>query len=360
MRIVFLGLALSSSWGNGHATTYRALLRGLHALGHEAVFLERDVEWYRSNRDLPDPDFCRLGLYEDLDALRRQFGAVIAGADAVVVGSYVPHGIEAARMALDLAAGPVAFYDIDTPVTLAGVEAGACDYLDRELIPAFDTYFSFTGGPVLARLEREFGAQRAVMLPCGVDPELYRSTGEAIRWDLGYLGTYGVDRQPMLERLLIEPARRRPDLSFVVAGPQYPDDIDWPSNVDRITHLSPGEHPGFYSAMRWTLNVTRADMVRAGWAPSVRLFETAACGTPAISDRWDGLDAFFRPGESILIADDTEEVLAALDASPSLRDRLAAAARAEALTRHTGAERARLLVEALEAPHRAKPAVIAG
>lgn len=359
MRIVFLGLSLSSSWGNGHATTYRALLRGLSALGHEAVFLERDVPWYADNRDLAQPDFCALHLYDGLDMLRDRFGGLIAAADAVVIGSYVPEGVAAARLVLDLASAPVGFYDIDTPVTLAAVERSECDYLDRRLIPEFDRYFSFTGGPVLDRLEREFGAQRAVALPCGVDPDFYRPTGAAVRWDLGYLGTYGADRQPALERLLIEAARRRPDLRFVVAGPQYPDDIDWPENVERMTHLAPAEHAEFYSAMRWTLNVTRADMVRTGWAPSVRLFETAACGTPAITDRWAGLDAYFTPGESILVADRTEDVLAALDAGPRLRDPMASAARRTALACHTGRERARTLVEALRVPGRREVAVSA-
>lgn len=348
-RLVFLGLSLSSSWGNGHATTYRALLKGLAGLGHDCLFLERDMPWYRDNRDLPDPDFAELVLYDDPAEIEGRLAPAIASADAVIVGSYVPEGRAVARIARRLASGPLAFYDIDTPVTLARLAAGDCDYLDRDLVPLFDLYLSFTGGPVLDRLEREHGARKAVMLPCGVDPDLYRPVKVERRWDLGYLGTYSADRQTMLERLLVEPARRRPDLRFVVAGPQYPAGIDWPPNVERIEHLAPADHPAFYAAQAFTLNVTRADMVAAGWAPSVRLFETAACGTPAISDRWPGLDDFFRPGESILVADSPEDVLAALEAGPVLRERLAAAARSEALARHTGRARARTLVSALAA-----------
>jgi spore maturation protein CgeB len=62
------------------------------------------------------------------------------------------------------------------------------------------------------------------------------------KWDLSYLGTYSDDRQPTLERLLIEPARRLPHLRFVVAGPQYPVTIDWPANVERIEHCPPADH----------------------------------------------------------------------------------------------------------------------
>src|SRR5207253_6090561 len=104
------------------------------------------------------------------------------------------------------------------------------------------------------------------------------------RWDLGYLGTYSADRQPALDQLMLQPARRWPLGRWVVAGPQYPASLDWPSGVERLEHVSPDQHRGFYSAQRFTLNLTRAAMLRAGYSPSVRLFEAAACGTPIISD----------------------------------------------------------------------------
>jgi len=178
------------------------------------------------------------------------------------------------------------------------------------------------------------------------------------RWDLGYLGTYSDDRQPALERLLIEPARRRPDLRFVVAGPQYPDDINWPANVERIDHLTPSEHPDFYAAQRLTLNVTRVDMVRAGWSPSVRLFEAAACGVPVLSDRWDGLDRIFRTDEEILIADTTEDALAALDAvDEARRASMGAAIRRRVLAEHTADHRVEQLEELVAQVHNMKEAV---
>ena len=71
MRFVFLGLSLSSSWGNGHATTYRALLKALHQRGHDLLFLEREQPWYAAHRDLPEPDFCTLRFYDGIDDLRR-------------------------------------------------------------------------------------------------------------------------------------------------------------------------------------------------------------------------------------------------------------------------------------------------
>lgn len=342
MRLVVLGLSLSSSWGNGHATTYRALLAAFAARGHDILFLERDMPWYAQNRDLPDPGFCRLALYDGLDGLAA-FTADIAGADAVLVGSYVPDGIAVAEFVQATARGVTLFYDIDTPVTLAALERDDCAYLSRAVIPGFDVLLSFTAGPTLARLEREFGARNAQAFYCSVDPARYHPTGVTRRWDLGYLGTYSDDRQPTVERLLIEVARRAPARRFVVAGPQYPAGIDWPENVERIEHLSPDAHANFYSACNWTLNVTRADMIRAGWSPSVRLFEAGACGCPVVSDRWDGIEDVLLPGHEIILADGTDAVLALLDAPQIHRDTVAEAARTRILASHTSGHRANLL-----------------
>lgn len=344
MRAVVLGLSITSSWGNGHATNFRALQRALTDAGHDVVFLERDKPWYAAHRDLPKPPWGRTVLYDSIAELQREHLDTIAGADLVVIGSYVPDGAEIGRWLNDVSRF-VAFYDIDTPVTLAALDRGACEYLTRDLIPRFDVYLSFTGGPTLARLENAYGAQRAVAFHCFVDPNTYRPVEVDVHWDLGYLGTYSDDRQPTLERLLLEPARRRPDLRFVVAGPGYPESIDWPANVERIEHLPPGEHPGFYAGQRFTLNVTRGDMIRAGWSPSVRLFEAAACGTPLISDRWDGIDAFFTPGNEIVLADTAEDVLGAIGLDGGARKRMGIAARRRVLERDTARHR----VEALEA-----------
>ena len=336
MKLVVLGLSLSSSWGNGHATTFRALLAAFAARGHDILFLERDVPWYASHRDLADPAYCTLAYYSDLEDLRH-FDDKIAGADAVIVGSYVPQGVAVGRRVQAIARGVTAFYDIDTPVTLAKLERGDFEYLSPEIIPDYDVYLSFTGGPTLQRLERQYGSPAARALYCSVDPDAYPPLDVPERWDLSYLGTWSADRQPTLERLLIEPARRDPHRRFVVAGPQYPAGIDWPANVERIEHLPPAEHAAFYAASRYTLNVTRADMIAAGWSPSVRLFEAAACGTPIISDRWEGLDRLFAPGAEIILADGAGDVVAALATDAEAIGR---AARTRVLAAHTAAHRA--------------------
>jgi spore maturation protein CgeB len=341
MKIVMLGLSITSSWGNGHATTYRGLVRELADLGHDVLFLERDMPWYAGNRDMPALPSARTELYTDLEELDDRFMADVKEADLVLLGSYVPEGVRVAERINRLARGVKAFYDIDTPVTLAKLEVGDFEYLTPDLIPQFDLYLSFTGGPILQKLETQYGARRAKAFYCSADPSLHYPEDLEKKWELGYLGTYSDDRQHPLDLLMIQPARLWPEGRFVVAGPQYPDHVRWPDNMERIQHLPPCGHRSFYNAQKFTLNITRAEMVRAGYSPSVRLFEAAACGTPIISDYWEGLDEVFEIGSEILISRSPEETTNYLMHMPE-DERIAVGerARARVLVSHTAAHRA--------------------
>src|SRR5215208_5120468 len=135
LDIVIIGLSITSSWGNGHATTYRGLVRELTQAGHRVLFLEDDKPWYASNRDLPDPPYGRTCLYNGPEDLRRRFERDVRDADAVIVGSYVPDGVQVGEWVTTTASGVKAFYDIDTPVTLAKLAAGDYEYLSPSLIP---------------------------------------------------------------------------------------------------------------------------------------------------------------------------------------------------------------------------------
>ncbi len=341
MKIVILGLSLTSSWGNGHATTFRGLVRELTARGHEVLFLERNAPWYAENRDLPHPPWGRTVLYDSLTELQDKHVNEVRNADAVIIGSYVPDGIEVGQWMQQTAHGLRAFYDIDTPVTLAALDRGNCKYLTPALIPNYDLYLSFAGGPTLTRLEQQYHSPCARPLYCSVDPDLYFPEDVSADYDLGYMGTYSLDRQLPLDTLLLEPARRWPAGRFAVAGPQYPDSISWPPNVSRTMHLPPEKHRAFYNAQQFTLNITRADMAQVGYAPSVRLFEAAACGVPIISDEWDGLDTFFKIGTEILVAHAPEETLRILqETRDAARNLMAVQARARVLAAHTAAHRA--------------------
>jgi spore maturation protein CgeB len=345
LKLVIFGLSITSSWGNGHATTFRALCKALHERGHEIVFYEHDLEWYASNRDMPEPPFCRVRLFDKWSNVKGEVKKELSEADVALVGSYFPDGLEAIEEVANSNVPVKAFYDIDTPITVAQLrEKGGSDYLKAEQIPEFDLYFSFTGGPMLDELEQRFGARKAVPLYCSFDPKEYRRFGVNQRFacDLSYMGTYAPDRQPKIDKLLCEPAHRLPQRKFLVAGPQYPKSINWPSNVRRITHLNPRWHARFYSSSRLTLNVTRRDMVRAGFSPSVRLFEAAACGSTLISDNWPGLDTFFLPGREILLPVCAEDVARYLtDMEDSELQKIGFNAQQRVLAEHTSEIRAR-------------------
>ncbi|QRK12357.1 glycosyltransferase [Archangium violaceum] len=352
MKLVIFGLTVSSSWGNGHATLWRGLISALTGRGHRVVFFERDQPFYASHRDLLElPPGAELVLYSSWEEILPRARLHLRDADAGMVTSYCADGVEAGRLVLGSRVPVKSFYDMDTPVTLERAERGEnVEYIGPEGLGDYDIVLSYTGGEALTGLRRLFGARHAVPLYGSVDPRVHFPVDgrEHYRADLSYLGTYAANRQQALERLFLEPARRLPERRFVIGGAQYPQDFAWTPNLFFVRHLPPVEHPAFYCSSRLTLNITRAPMAAMGWCPSGRLFEAAACGTPVLSDAWEGLDSFFRPGEELLIAHSTEDAVEALSLSPEELARMGRRARERALTEHTAERRAEELVASLD------------
>lgn len=348
LSIVILGLSITSSWGNGHATAFRSLTRGLAARGHRVLFLERDMPWCAGNRDMPQPPHCRAELYFSLQELQDRFADEVRGADFVIVGSSVPQGVEVGRW-VTRCARACAFYDLDTPATLAKLAAGGCEYLQPSLVPRYDAYFSCTGGAVPRRIEEQFGSPMARTLYGSVDEEIFRPVECRLEHDLGYLGTYCEDRQEKLDRMLLGAARAWPSGQFVIAGPKYPP-MTLPLNVQRAEHIPPDRQAEFYCSQAFTLSLTRADMAHAGHSPGARLFEAAACGVPIISDAWEGLDTFLTPGKEVFVAESAADVLHCLQKLRSAtRKEVGAAARQRVLQNHTSRHRAAELEEHIQA-----------
>jgi spore maturation protein CgeB len=341
LKIVILGLSISSSWDNGHATIYRDLVRELCRRGHDVLFLERDTAWHTSNRDLPDPSHGRTEFYSTIKELKDRFSGEIRNADFVIVGSSVPEGINIGEWVTRVAQGVTAFYDLDTPATVANLIKDSADSISTALIPRYQMYLSLTGGPMLNCIEKNFGSSMARPLYTSVDATFYFPEERELKWDLGYLGAHDHGSQPSLERLLLEPARRWSEGKFIVARPQIPRGVRWPKNVKRVRHLSPAKQRVFYNSQRYTLNLTRANRTTAGFSPNARLLEAAACGTPIISDSWIGLETFFKPDEEILISHSADETLIYLEEIPEMdRRRIGARARECVLAKHTARHRA--------------------
>lgn len=343
MKLVIFGLTISSSWGNGHATLWRGLCRALARRGHHIVFFERDVPYYAQHRDLVELPGIQLRLYSDWGEESSTARRELLDADVGMITSYCPDGVAASELVLDSRARLKVFYDLDTPVTLESIQNGRpVDYIGPRGFADFDLVLSYTGGRVLEEIKARLGARRAVPLYGSVDPESHKPAraNEAYRADFSYLGTYAADRQAALETFFIEPARQLPLNRFVLAGAMYPQNFPWTKNMLFVRHLPPPGHPAFFSSSRLTLNVTRAAMAARGYCPSGRLFEAAACGTPVLSDWWEGLGEFFEPGSEIIVGRSSTDTIAALQMSPEELAKIGNAARERALAEHTAEHRA--------------------
>ena len=314
MKIVIFGLTLSSSWGNGHATLWRGLCRALAKRGHVIVFFERDVPYYAAHRDVVDWPDGQLRLFSEWEDIASSITQELSDADVAIVTSYCYDAVRATECVLNSNVPVRAFYDLDTPITLERIRAGlTVDYLGPRGLKDFDLVLSYAGGPALEELRLRLGAGRVETLYGSVDPDAHRCVPamDVFASDISYLGTYAEDRQEALQALFIEPARHLPHRRFLIGGAQYPPTFPWVQNIFFVRHVEPSQHSAFYSSSRITLNVTRRAMKEMGYCPSGRLFEAAACGTPILSDSWDGLDQFFEPGSEILVARNGEEAAAA-------------------------------------------------
>ncbi len=353
MNIVVFGLSITSAWGNGHATLLRGLFRVLNSNGHNIEFFEWDTPYYASHRDGHNLPYVRTHLYSSWDDTLLEIRRTLDGADAAIVTSYCPNGAEACALIVDTPHLRRIFYDMDTPVTLSQLNQGNVPpYLPPDGLAEFDLVLSYTGGGAISELRDRLGAKNVASLYGWVDPETYlqvpvRPDYEA---DLSYLGTYAADRQLSLEELFIEPARQSSDGRFIIAGAMYPEKDNWPQNIRYLDHVAPPDHAAFYSSATLTLNVTRGAMAAMGYCPSGRLFEAAACGTPVLSDWWEGLDSFFVPNEEILITRSTPDSIKALRQDRAGLARVGARARERTLDCHTAAARAKRLMQLIEDP----------
>lgn len=352
MKIVIFGLAVSSSWGNGHATLWRGLCASLAKRGHDVVFFERDVPYYANTRDLTQlPGGGKLILYAEWNDALAAARTHVDSADVAMVTSYCPDAIAASGLTLECDAGLNVFYDLDAPVTLARLSRGEqVAYVGSRGYKDFDLVLSYTGGRTLEELRRVLGARCVAPLYGSVDPAIHKPAPpqDQFRSALSYMGTWSADRDEVLLRLLIEPARRLPDRKFVIGGSQYSADFPWLPNIFFVSHLPPAQHAAFYCSSNVTLNATRGPMADMGYCPSGRLFEAAACGVPVLSDNWEGLESFYTPGSEILVAHSTGDAIAAITAPTAELARIGRAARERTLSCHTADVRAGELEKLLE------------
>jgi spore maturation protein CgeB len=340
MRIAWFGSSLVSAYWNGAATYYRGLVRALDARGHRVTFLEPDAYERQAHRDMDDPDWCDVVVFQPSrweEALERA-----RGADVVVKAGGV--GVldeELEKAVLELGAPVTVFWDVDAPATLARLEARPDDPL-RALVPRYDAVLTYGGGdPVVARY-RALGARDCVPVYNALDPATHHPSPPDPRFaaDLAFLGNRLPDREARVESFFLRAAELAPQRSFLLGGAGW-DDRPLPPNVRSLGHVSTREHNALNATPLAVLNVSRESMAANGWSPATRVFEAAGAGACVVTDAWEGIDAFLEPGEEVLVAADGEEVAAHVEAlDPARARRIGDAARRRVLAEHTYAHRA--------------------
>jgi spore maturation protein CgeB len=343
LRIVILGLAITPSSPDGHATVYRPLVKGLARRGHDVLFLEPATPPPANDTDAAPPA-CRVAQYNCLADLKDRHAGQVAGADAVIVGSCLEDGRDIGAWVMqNLGRRAVAaFYDIDAPATMSQLAGGNCRYVSPELIARYDACFCCSSGPLLNRIASRFGAKRVIPLHRAVDEEQYFFQPAQAKWDMAHIASHSPQRLEMLDRLMFDVARHWPLGRFMVAGTGYPRSVGWPGNVKLTTALAPAQRVESYNAQRFALSIGAApDAQRQSVSPPASLLEAAACATPIISDWWHGINHFFEPGAEILVAVDSQQVLYYLRRlSPHYAAQIGRRARQRVLANHTANIRA--------------------
>jgi spore maturation protein CgeB len=351
MRFAFFGSSLVSSYWNGACTYYRGLIRCLHERGHEIVFYEPIAYERQEHRDIDDPPYARVVVYEAQteQQVLRTVETARGGFDVVVKCSGVGvHDRLLESAVLDLGAPLTIFWDVDAPATLASMEADAADPL-RARIADFDLVLTYGGGDPVVRRYRALGARDCVPIYNALDPTTHHpvTPREELRADLSFLGNRLPDREARVEEFFFTTAAALPERRFVLGGSGWGDRARGLPNVHHLGHVPTGDHNALNCSALSVLNVSRESMAANGFSPATRVFEAAGAGACVITDAWEGIEQFLEPGEEVLVARDGEEVSELLwDLDPWRAERIGLAARARVLGAHTYMDRA-AQVEAL-------------
>ncbi len=345
LTISFFGSSLVSAYWNGAATYYRGVIRALAARGHRVTFYEPDAYERQQHRDIDDPAWCRVVVYEPtLEAMGRCLEEG-ARADLVVKASGVgvlDAELEAGVLARRRPASTVAFWDVDAPATLERVNGDAKDPF-RALIPRYDVVFTYGGGPPVVRAYEALGARRCAPIYNALDPSTHHPVPPRREWaaDLSLLANRLPDRERRVEEFFLRPAALLADRTFVLGGNGW-QDKRLPANVRAAGHVYTRDHNAFNCSARAVLNVARDSMARTGWSPATRVFEAAGAAACLITDAWEGVEDFLEPGREVLVARDGDEVARHLrDLTNADAAAIGLAARARVLAGHTYAHRAR-------------------
>jgi spore maturation protein CgeB len=355
MRIAFFGSSLVSAYWNGACTYYRGIVRALDERGHDVTFYEPDALERQRHRDIPDPDWARVVVYDvpDAAAVRAVVNDAARATDVLVKASGVGVYDAVLEAAVLDAARPetiTIFWDVDAPATLSRLEQDPSDPL-RALVPEYDLIFTYGGGDRVEGRYGAIGARRCVPIYNALDPVTHHpvASDDRFRGDLGALVNRLPDREARVEEFFFTAVDALRERTFLLGGAGWDDRVGAP-NLRYLGHVSPADHNAFNCSPLAVLNVTRDSMVENGFSPATRVFEAAGAGACLISDAWDGIEDFLAPGEEVIVCGSGAEVVDALQGlEPDTARAVGARARERILQEHTYAHRAREVEDVLSA-----------
>jgi spore maturation protein CgeB len=350
--IAFFGSSLVSAYWNGAATYYRGIIRALHERGHRVTFYEPDIYDRQTHRDMAEPPWAKVVVYQQADVDDALQSA--SGADVIVKASGVGAGdelLEREVLSLRRPSTAVIFWDVDAPATLERIGKTPADPF-RALIPRYDLIFTYGGGAPVVNGYRAWGARDCVPIYNALDPQTHHPVAADTRFEgtLGFLGNRLPDREARVREFFFAAARRLPSDRFVLGGNRWDTAAGVPPNVRLLGHVYSKDHNAFNCTARTVININRDSMARTGFSPPTRVFEAAGAGACLITDAWDGIELFLEPDREVLVARSGAEVAAHLDSlDESTARRMGQQALRRVLAHHTYARRALEVEATLEA-----------
>ena len=345
VKIAFFGSSLVSSYWNGAATYYRGMLKALAGRGHQITFYEPDAFERQQHRDMADPDWARVIVYEPTEAAAARMLEEAAQADLIVKASGVgvlDEWLEREVLALQKSNTLVVYWDVDAPATLERVEQNADDPF-RALIPRYDLILTYGGGDPVVNAYQALGARACHPIYNALDPTTHYPVPP--RQDLGstlsFLGNRLPDREERVREFFFTAVEQLPDRQFILGGSGWQENVPRYPNLNYIGHVYTQDHNAFNCSAMAVLNINRDSMARFGFSPPTRVFEAAGCGACLIMDAWAGIELFLDPGREVLLAHSGQEVVEHLRSLDQKRaHRIGNAARQRILREHTYRHRA--------------------
>jgi spore maturation protein CgeB len=352
LNIAFFGSSLVSAYWNGAATYYRGIVRALHARGHQVTFYEPDAYDRQQNRDIPDPEYAKVVVYEATEEAAYRCLEQAADADMVVKASGVgvfDELLEREVLKLQSDDRLVVFWDVDAPATLDRVHHNAQDPF-LPLIPQYDLILTYGGGDPVIQAYEALGAKQCVPIYNALDTATHHPVAPEERFacDLAFLGNRLPDREARVKEFFLRPAAATPDKTFMIGGSGW-GDKPMSANVKYVGHVYTNDHNAFNCTPKAVLNISRESMARYGFSPATRVFEAAGAGACIITDYWEGIDFFFEPNTEILVAKSGDEVAAIMaELTEEQAKAIGQAAYKKVLAAHTYDHRAEQLEQLLE------------